>query len=112
VYSCAIDFILSKGKEMFIVSLEYIKDLSAAETYLSEHIAYLARYSQAGVSVMSGRNQPRTGDIILTTASGRAQVEKLIAEDPFQREGVVKYTLPEFIPPKVAEGTENYLATI
>ena len=34
---------IRKGKEMFIVSLEYMKDLSEVETYLSEHIAYLER---------------------------------------------------------------------
>ncbi|MBF1288713.1 MAG: GTP cyclohydrolase, partial [Neisseria sp.] len=56
---------------MFIVSLEYIKDLAVVETYLSEHIAYLERYYQAGVFVMSGRKQPRTGGVILMKASGR-----------------------------------------
>ena len=44
---------------MFIVSLEYMKELAAVETYLAEHIAYLERYYQAGVFVMSGRKQPR-----------------------------------------------------
>ena len=97
---------------MFIVSLEYIKDLAAVETYLAEHIAYLERYYQAGVFVMSGRKQPRTGGVILMKASDREQVEKLIAEDPFHREGVAKYTITEFIPTKVAEGLENYLETI
>ena len=66
---------------MFIVSLEYMKDLAAVETYLSEHIAYLERYYQEGVFVMSGRKQPRTGGVILMKASGREQVEKLIVED-------------------------------
>ena len=61
---------------------------------------------------MSGRKQPRTGGVILMQASGREQVEKLIAEDPFHREGVAKYTITEFIPTKVAEGLENYLETI
>ena len=46
---------IKKGKEMFIVSLEYMKDLSEVETYLPEHIAYLERYYQEGVFVMSGR---------------------------------------------------------
>jgi len=103
---------LRKGKEMFIVSLEYIKDLAAVETYLAEHIAYLERYYQEGIFVMSGRKQPRTGGVILMKASDREQVEKLIAEDPFHREGVAKYTITEFIPTKVAEGLENYLETI
>ena len=97
---------------MFIVSLEYMKDLSEVETYLPEHIAYLERYYQEGVFVMSGRKQPRTGGVILMKASCREQVEKLIAEDPFHREGVAKYTITEFIPTKVAEGLENYLETI
>lgn len=47
---------------------------------------------------MSGRKQPRTGGVILMKASGREQVEKLITEDPFHREGVAKYTITEFIP--------------
>ena len=97
---------------MFIVSLEYIKDLAVVETYLSEHIAYLERYYREGVFVMSGRKQPRTGGVILMQVSDREQVKKLIAEDPFHREGVAKYTITEFIPTKVAEGLENYLETI
>ncbi|MGN6837879.1 YciI family protein [Neisseria sp. P0022.S010] len=97
---------------MFIVSLEYIKDLAAVDTYLSEHIAYLERYYQAGVFVMSGRKQQRTGGVILMKASGREQVEKLIAEDPFHREGVAKYKSTDFIPTKVVEGLANYLETL
>ena len=92
---------------MFIVSLEYMKDLAAVETYLSEHIAYLERYYQEGVFVMSGRKQPRTGGVILMKASGREQVEKLITEDPFQREGKEKYTITEFILTKKTEGHKN-----
>ncbi|MGN6883573.1 YciI family protein, partial [Neisseria sp. P0019.S003] len=103
---------LRQGKELFIVSLEYLKAFAAVETYLSEHIAYLERYYQAGVFVLSGRKQPRTGGVILMKASGREQVEKLIAEDPFHREGVAKYKITEFIPTKVEEGLANHLEII
>ena len=63
---------------MFIVSLEYMKELAAVETYLAEHIAYLERYYQAGVFVMSGRKQPRrsarAGFLVVVGRNGRTCV--------------------------------------
>lgn len=47
---------------MFIVSLNYVKDLADIEAHLSDHVAYLDRYYRQGVFLMSWRKQPRTGD--------------------------------------------------
>lgn len=96
---------------MVIVSLEYIKGLPEVEACLPEHIAYLERYYKKGVFLMSGRKKPRTGGIILVKADHREQVERLIREDPFHREGVAEYQIIEFVPTKTAEDLSQYRET-
>ena len=66
---------------MFIVSLNYVKDLTDIEAHLSDHVAYLDRYYRQGVFLMSGRKQPRTGGIIVMQAESVEQVERIISED-------------------------------
>lgn len=61
---------------MFIVSLNYVKDLTDIEAHLSDHVAYLDRYYRQGVFLMSGRKQPRTGGIIVMQAESVEQVER------------------------------------
>lgn len=93
---------------MFIISLEYIKPLADIEAALPEHIAYLERYYRAGLFLMSGRKQPRTGGIILMQADSREQVEQIIAEDPFHRAGLAEYTVTKFLPTKTADSLAQY----
>ena len=100
-----------KGKQMFIVSLEYIKGLAEVEACLPEHIAYLERYYKEGIFLMSGRKKPRTGGIILVKADHREQVERLVQEDPFHREGVAEYQITEFVSTKTAEDLSQYRET-
>ena len=73
---------------MYILSLHYIKPLSDIEQHLPAHIAYLDRYYAAGKFLMSGRKEPRTGGIILLCAADDAEVQAIIAEDPFHQAGV------------------------
>ena len=85
---------------MFIVSLNYICDLSDIEKHLPEHIEYLDRYYAAGHFVASGRKVPRIGGVILVVADSRAAVEKIITEDPFHIHGLAEYEITEFVPTK------------
>lgn len=93
---------------MFIVSIEYIRPLAEIEAALPEHIAYLERYYRAGLFLMSGRKQPRTGGIILMQADSRGQVEQTIAEDPFHRAGLAEYSITEFLPTKTADSLAQH----
>lgn len=83
---------------MFIIQLTYSSSLAEIDRLLDEHKLFLEKYYAAGVFMLSGRKQPRTGGIILARADSMATIEKIIAEDPFNVHGLVDYTIIEFLP--------------
>ena len=46
---------------MYIVSLNYIKEVSEVEKYLEEHVKFLEKYYEMEKFICSGRKNPRTG---------------------------------------------------
>lgn len=94
---------------MFIVLLSYVQPLSVVEAHLQEHRAFLDRHYAAGHFIASGAQVPRTGGVILVRALTRAQLDEVLAEDPFYREQVAQYQVIEFAPTKFAPGAEALL---
>jgi len=88
---------------MFVILLSYIKPLSEVDRFVAEQRAFLARHYAAGHFLLSGRQEPRTGGVILATAPSRAEVEQMVQSDPFYREGVASYQIIEFVPSMAAE---------
>lgn len=81
---------------MFILILNYQKSLNEVDKYLSMHREYLEKFYEAGNFIASGRQNPRTGGIILCKASNRQDVEKIIVQDPFSINQIAKYQIIEF----------------
>lgn len=48
------------------------------------------------LSPVPGRRNPRTGGIILIDAGIRAEVERIISEDPFHKYHIAEYDVIEF----------------
>jgi uncharacterized protein YciI len=94
---------------MFIVLLTYVQPLSAVEAHLQEHRAFLDRHYAAGHFVASGARVPRTGGVILARGLTRAELDEVLAEDPFHRAQVAQYEVIEFAPSKAAPGFEGLL---
>lgn len=69
---------------MFIINLTYTSELAKIEHYLDEHIRYLDQHYSSGQFIASGRKEPRTGGVILAVADNKAQLEQIIAQDPFR----------------------------
>lgn len=82
---------------MFIISLTYQKPLEEIDAHLSKHVEFLKSHYAKGIFLASGRKNPRTGGIILTLASNKAEIEAIIALDPFYIHGVAQYEITEFI---------------
>ena len=99
-------------KFMFIVSLTYVKKLSDVEAHRPDHVAYLERYYEQGIFLMSGRKEPRVGGVIVMQADSRKQVEGIISEDPFNQAGIADYEIIEFTPTKTAPVLEDYRKSI
>lgn len=83
---------------MFVVLLNYVKPLSEVDRFVGEHRQFLERHYAAGHFLLSGRKEPRTGGVILATAESRAEVERIIQNDPFHREKIASYEIVEFLP--------------
>jgi len=85
---------------MYIVNLNYIKEVSEVEKHLEEHIKFLEKYYEMGKFICSGRKNPRAGGVILLNAESLAEVESIILEDPFNVNEIAEYEITEFFPTK------------
>lgn len=81
---------------MFVIELEYVADLSEIDAHMAAHVAFLKKYYASGHFVVSGRKIPRDGGIILAVADSREQVEAIILEDPFHKQGLARFRIIEF----------------
>lgn len=88
---------------MFIVSLNYIKELEEVDKYLDAHIAYLKGEYVSGNFIASGRKIPRTGGVILSRVKTKRELEEIIERDPFFQSGIAEYDITEFTPSMVAD---------
>lgn len=63
---------------------------------MPEHRDFLDRQYAAGHFIVSGPMEPRKGGVILTADMSREEVERIMKDDPFLREGVSEYEFIEF----------------
>ena len=82
---------------MFIIDLNYIVPLDELDAHMADHVKYLRKYYKKNVFVASGRKVPRTGGIILALAGSKAEVEKIIKEDPFDKHQLAEFPITEFL---------------
>ncbi|KMT65867.1 YciI family protein [Catenovulum maritimum] len=85
---------------MFIISLTYKQSNAEVDKYIDSHRIFLTKFYAAGVFIMSGRKQPRTGGIILAKAQNLASLEQIIQQDPFYIHQLADYEITEFLPSK------------
>jgi uncharacterized protein YciI len=81
---------------MFVIELIYKADLDRIDAQMRSHVRFLKKYYAAGNFLVSGRKIPRDGGIILAVAESRAQIEAIVAEDPFYVLGLADFRVIEF----------------
>ena len=81
---------------MFVIELIYKSELSEIDAHMKAHVAYLDKYYAAGTFVLSGRKIPREGGIIIAVAESKAEIERIVAEDPFHEHGLAEFRIIEF----------------
>ena len=91
---------------MFVIVLTYKVSLDEVEKHLPAHLDWLGAQYDAGVFVASGRRVPRTGGVILATGLGRESVEAIVAEDPFNVNGIADYEIVQVELGRTAPGLE------
>ncbi|MCT4353235.1 YciI family protein [Streptomyces sp. Je 1-79] len=93
---------------MFVLELTYTAPVERADALLDAHVAWLDAQYTAGVFIASGRKNPRDGGIILAAGVDRAEIEKIVAADPFTVEDVCAYRITEFYATKTADALAPY----
>lgn len=81
---------------MFVIELTYKAPLADIDARMRAHVAFLKKYYAAGNFLISGRQVPRTGGIIIALADSREQIESIMAEDPFCKHGLADVRVIEF----------------
>ena len=97
---------------MFVIELIYKVPLSQIDAHMKAHVAFLKKYYAAGHFLVSGRKIPRDGGIILAVGESRGQIERIIEEDPFCRNGLADFRVIEFRPSQRAEDIDRRIAGI
>ncbi len=97
---------------MFLILLNYTKPLESVDRLVGEHRKFLEHHYANGDFLLSGRKEPRTGGVILAKAKSKAEVERIVKEDPFSIGNVAEYTIVEFIPTMAAEDFAHLKETL
>ena len=81
---------------MFVVELIYKAELAEIDARMRAHMTFLRKHYAAGTFLISGRKIPRDGGIILALANNRAELERVMQEDPFVKHGLADVRIIEF----------------
>jgi uncharacterized protein YciI len=81
---------------MFVIELTYTAPLADIDARMRAHMAFLKKYYAAGIFLVSGRQVPRTGGIIIALGDSREQIEAIMTEDPFCQHGLAEVRVIEF----------------
>jgi uncharacterized protein YciI len=81
---------------MFVIELIYKVDLDEIDAQMRPHMTFLKRHYSTGTFLISGRKVPRDGGIILATGKTREEIEAIMREDPFCKNGLAEFRVIEF----------------
>ena len=81
---------------MFVVELVYKADLGQIDAHMRAHMAFLKKHYAEGRFLVSGRKIPRDGGIILAVGNSRDEIEGIMKEDPFCKNGLAEFRVIEF----------------
>lgn len=88
---------------MFIAILTYKQPLEVVDSFLQAHRDFLDEHYAAGDVITSGPRAQRVGGVIMLRAANREAAELILAQDPFNINGIADYQIVEFTPTKFAD---------
>lgn len=74
---------------LFIVTLTNARPIEEIETHRDAHRAWLAANTRGGRIAVAGPLDSRTGGLIVANCANRAELDQMMAGDPFVVEKVV-----------------------
>ena len=87
---------------MFIIELIYKAPLTRIDAAMKAHVAFLNKHYASGRFVVSGRKIPRDGGIIVAVGNDKADIERIMREDPFCARELADVRVIEFRASQVA----------
>ena len=91
---------------MYIVFLSYKVPVEKIDRELEDHRLFLNEQYVLGNIHASGRLDPRTGGIILSMMKNKAELEKILENDPFKKKDMADYDIIEFMPSRACKELE------
>ncbi|MES1249246.1 MAG: YciI family protein [Chitinophaga rupis] len=88
---------------LFVISLRYLVPLEKIDAAMSKHVTYLDKYFASGVFLMSGRQVPRMGGVIIARGKNRNAIERITRQDPFVKGKLARVDIVEFKGSKVGK---------
>jgi uncharacterized protein YciI len=94
---------------MFVLIARYTRPIEEVDQLLDGHRAWIVRNMEEGRILLTARQVPLVGGLILARAGSEAEVREMIAEDPFHGSGSAEYDVWEFDPVRAAPGLAGLL---
>jgi uncharacterized protein YciI len=91
---------------MFLLIGTYMRPLDEVDAALETHREWLGRYVDSGHILLAGRREPAVGGALVVRAASRAEVDAMVADDPYVQGGLAEYEVVEFTPRRVAPGLD------
>ena len=82
----------------FLVEITYTGSMEQVDAVLPAHREYLMKGYNAGLLLMSGPQNPRTGGIVIARAESLEELKAYFAQDPYAVENVGGHRFVEFNP--------------
>lgn len=83
---------------MLIAISKYTKPLHEVDAYRQEHQNYLKALFSAGKLLVTGRQNPAAGGVIIAKSIEIEEFKNILDHDPFTVAGVAEYKITEFQP--------------
>ncbi len=94
---------------MFVLIAKYTKPAEEVDKHLEGHKAWIKGNFESGRFLLTARQVPLVGGLILATGDSVAEMRDLIAEDPFFTSGSAEYDVLEFDPVRSTPDLESLI---
>ncbi len=94
---------------MFLLLASYTRPIEEVDELLDGHREWIIRNADAGRILLTARQVPLTGGMILARGESPEEMWAMLSEDPFHTSGMAEYQVLEFDPVRVASGVEEIL---
>jgi uncharacterized protein YciI len=83
---------------MYVVLIRYTAPLEEVDRARDAHKSFLAECYRRGLFIVSGRQDPPVGGVILAEEMPREELEALLNEDGYAKAGVARHEVIRFDP--------------